>query len=91
MATDTLPLEHDVPGAAATTPDAPPTAELGRHRGTDHFSVGDLMAEYKFTPDLYAQMNVWNVADKRYADQLYPGFAVLGTARTVLVSLGWRY
>ena len=49
------------------------------------------MAEYRFSADLYAQVNVWNVADRLYADQLYPGFFIPGTARTVLASIGWRY
>ena len=55
------------------------------------YVVGDLMAEYKFTPDLYAQVNVNNVANKLYGDQLYPGFAIAGAPRTVLFTVGARF
>ncbi|MDN4592031.1 TonB-dependent siderophore receptor [Xenophilus aerolatus] len=58
---------------------------------TPGYVVGDLMAEYKFTPDLYAQLNVTNVTNKLYGDQLYPGFAIAGQARTVLFTLGARF
>ena len=55
------------------------------------YVVGDLMAEYKFTPDLYAQVNVNNVANKLYGDQLYPAFAIAGAPRTVLFTVGARF
>ena len=55
------------------------------------FMVFDAMAEYKFTPDLYAQVNVSNLADKAYGDALYPGFAVLGARRQVLATIGMRF
>ncbi|QHJ01710.1 TonB-dependent siderophore receptor [Xylophilus rhododendri] len=55
------------------------------------FMVFDAMAEYKFTPDLYAQLNVSNLGDKAYGDALYPGFAVLGAKRQVLATIGMRF
>ena len=55
------------------------------------YVVSDIMAEYKFTPDLYAQVNVTNITNKLYGDQLYPVFAVAGTARTVLFTIGARF
>lgn len=51
----------------------------------------DAMAEYTFTPDLFAQLNVSNIADKVYGDQLYPGFYTPGEARSVKVTLGVRF
>ena len=55
------------------------------------FMVFDAMAEYKFTPDVYAQLNVSNLGNKAYGDALYPGFAVLGARRQVLATVGVRF
>ncbi len=55
------------------------------------YAVVDLLAEYKFTPDLFAQLNVTNLKNKTYADQLYQGFYVTGTPRLVQLSLGARF
>ena len=49
------------------------------------------MAEYKFTPDTYAQLNVTNLANRTYGDQLYPGFAVLGEGRSIKFTVGTRF
>jgi catecholate siderophore receptor len=59
-------------------------------RAPGHAAI-DLMAEYKFTPDLYGQLNVTNVANRTYGDQLYPGFSTLGAGRSVVASLSYRY
>ncbi|MES2191038.1 MAG: TonB-dependent siderophore receptor [Pseudomonadota bacterium] len=55
------------------------------------FLVADAMAEYKFTPDTYMQVNVSNIANKVYGDQLYPGFVILGAPRTVKLTVGTRF
>ena len=55
------------------------------------YAVVDLLGEYKFTPDLFAQLNVTNLKNKTYADLLYQGFYVPGTPRLVQFSLGVRY
>jgi len=55
------------------------------------YVAGDLMFEYKFTPDVYAQLNVINVANRLYGDQLYPGFVIPGTQRTVQATVGVRF
>lgn len=55
------------------------------------YVVFDAMAEYKFTPDLYAQVNVSNLGNKAYGDQLYPGFSILGPKRQVLATIGMRF
>ena len=55
------------------------------------YAAIDMMAEYKFTPDLFGQLNVSNVANRTYGDQLYPGFSTLGVGRTVVASLSYRY
>ena len=39
------------------------------------FVIDDLLAEYAFTPDVFLQLNVNNVANRQlYGDQLYPAF-----------------
>ena len=43
------------------------------------------------TRDLYAQVNVTNVTNKLYGDQLYPGFAITGVPRTFLFTVGARF
>jgi catecholate siderophore receptor len=55
------------------------------------YAVVDLMAEYKMTPDLFLQLNVNNVGNRTYGDQLYPAFAVPGAGRAVVASIGYRY
>lgn len=55
------------------------------------YVAADLLAEYKFTPDLFAQLNVLNLKNVLYADQLYQGFYVPGPARSVQLSVGARF
>ena len=66
-------------GAASTTAKAP------------GYVAGDIMAEYKFSPDLYTQFNVTNVTNKLYGDQLYPGFVILGEPRSFKWTVGMRF
>jgi catecholate siderophore receptor len=53
--------------------------------------VADAMMEYNFTPDVYGQLNVTNLSNKLYGDQLYPGFVISGAPRTVLMTVGMRF
>lgn len=55
------------------------------------YTVVDAMAEYKFTPDTYAQLNVTNLANRTYGDQLYPGFSILGEGRSIKLTVGTRF
>jgi catecholate siderophore receptor len=57
----------------------------------DRFLVADLLAEYKFTPDLALKLNVSNVTNKLYADSLYSGHYVPGTGRLVQLSLTAKF
>lgn len=66
-------------GAASVTSKAP------------GYVAGDIMAEYKFSPDLYTQVNVTNVTNKLYGDQLYPGFVILGEPRSFKWTVGMRF
>jgi catecholate siderophore receptor len=51
----------------------------------------DAMAEYKFTDNLYAQLNVSNLTNKVYGDQLYPGFYTPGEARSAKITVGVKF
>lgn len=54
------------------------------------FITGDLMAEYT-AGDVALKLNVTNVADKLYADQLYRGHYVPGKARTVQLTTSVKF
>ncbi len=55
------------------------------------YVVADAMGEYRFTENTYAQLNVSNLTNKLYGDQLYPGFVISGAPRTVKVTVGTRF
>ncbi len=55
------------------------------------YAVADLLVEYRFTPDLFAQFNLLNVKNKLYGDQLYPAFATAGQPRTAQLTLATRF
>ncbi|WP_236698344.1 TonB-dependent siderophore receptor [Xylophilus sp. Leaf220] len=81
-------------GGHGATENRPLTGTTGAASATARvpgFMVADAMAEYKFTPDVFAQINVNNLRNKAYGDQLYPGFTILGPKRQVLATLGVRF
>lgn len=55
------------------------------------YGVVDALAEYRFTPDTYLQLNVGNIHNKLYAAELYRGFYVPGTGRNAKLTLGTRF
>nr|WP_068832554.1 TonB-dependent siderophore receptor [Polaromonas jejuensis] len=55
------------------------------------YMVADVMAEYRFTEATYAQLNISNITNKLYGDQLYPGFSISGAPRTVKFTVGTRF
>ena len=55
------------------------------------YAAIDLLAEYRITPDLFTQLNVTNLKNRAYGDQLYQGFYVVGSPRLVQLSLGARF
>jgi catecholate siderophore receptor len=91
QATPKLRLAGGLRGASENRPLQGTTGAASLSNSTPGYVVGDLMAEYKFTPDLYAQINVTNVSNKLYDDQLYPGFVIAGTPRIVLFTVGARF
>ncbi|MEP6546137.1 MAG: TonB-dependent siderophore receptor [Gammaproteobacteria bacterium] len=55
------------------------------------FWTFDAMAKYAFTPNIAAQVNVDNLTNRYYYDQLHFFHVVPGEGRTVLLSLNVRY
>ena len=55
------------------------------------YAVIDLLAEYRITPDVFTQLNVTNLKNRTYGDQLYQGFYAVGTPRLVQLSVGVRF
>lgn len=55
------------------------------------YVVYDAMLEYVITPDVFTQLNVVNIANRTYGDQLYPAFYSVGEPRAVKLTLGVRY
>lgn len=78
-------------GASENRPLAGATGAASRTASAPGYVVGDMMAEYKFTPDLYAQINVSNITNKLYGDQFYPAFVIAGAKRSVLLTVGARF
>lgn len=56
-----------------------------------HFVTGDLMAEYTFSEQVALKVNVTNVTNKYYADQLYTGHYIQGAPRIVQATLTTRF
>ncbi len=55
------------------------------------FTTADVMAEYRVDEQLTFKGNVSNLADKRYADQLYSGHYVPGAGRLVQVTGSYKF
>jgi catecholate siderophore receptor len=91
QATSKLRVAAGVHGASENRPLQGSTGAASTSARVPGYAVVDAMVEYKFTPDVFLQVNVNNVGNRAYGDQLYPAFAVLGAKRQVLATLGVRY
>lgn len=91
QATPKLRIGAGAHGATTNRPLQGTTGAASPSARAPGYVVGDAMVEYKFTPDVFAQVNVSNITNKRYGDQLYPAFVILGTQRTTMLSLGVRF
>lgn len=91
QATSKLRLAGGLRGASENRPLQGATGAASTTAYVPGYVAGDVMLEYKFTPDVFAQLNVLNVANKLYGDQLYPGFVIPGTQRTVQATVGVRF
>lgn len=55
------------------------------------YAILDLMASYAFSPKLSADLNIYNVTDKKYLTSLYWTQGYYGAPRSAMVSLNWKY
>ncbi len=78
-------------GATENRPLSGTTGAASASARVPGYMVADALLEYKFTPDVFAQINVNNLTNKAYGDQLYPGFTILGPKRQVLATIGMRF
>jgi catecholate siderophore receptor len=51
----------------------------------------DVMAKYRLSEQIGLQVNVYNLTDRYYYDQLHPFHIVPGAGRSVLVSTHFNY
>jgi catecholate siderophore receptor len=68
---------------------------IGRNTGQltsvpDYYTI-DLMAKYSLTEHVALQLNVTNILDAYYIDQVHPAHIVPGAGRTALVSTSVRF
>ncbi len=73
--------------ASTTVPNDPVTGNLKELPG---YWVFDAMFNYPFTQDLSLQVNIYNIADEVYYDQLHPGHIVPGAGRSALFGINVR-
>lgn len=57
----------------------------------DSWVTADAMVEYRVSDKLKLNLNVSNLSDKYYADQLYPGHYIPGKARSIKLGLNYRF
>ena len=50
-----------------------------------------LMAKYPITPNLSAQVNITNVTNTYYYDELHPGHIIIGPARAALFTISAKF
>ena len=86
-----LRLAAGVHGASGNRPLQGTTGAASTTARVPGHAVVDAMVEYKFTPDVFLQVNVNNLGNRAYGDQLYPAFVVPGAKRQLLATLGVRY
>lgn len=78
-------------GASTNRPVSGTTGAASATARAPGYVAADLMFEYRFTDDVYAKLNINNVTNRTYGDQLYPGFVTLGEARNVRLTVGTRF
>ncbi|MDD2545911.1 MAG: TonB-dependent receptor, partial [Burkholderiaceae bacterium] len=91
QATPQLRVAAGVRGASTNHPLSGTTGAASATARAPGYAVSDWMVEYRFTDAWYAKLNVNNVSNRAYGDQLYPGFVTLGEPRVVRVTVGTRF
>ena len=68
-----------------------PDTATGRTRESPGYITADLMGKYHLTPNVDLQLNVINITDEYYIDQVHPAHLVPGEGRTAFVSTNFKF
>ncbi|MGH9345360.1 MAG: TonB-dependent receptor domain-containing protein [Terriglobia bacterium] len=74
--------------ASSTAPTDPTTGLVKEVPGYWEFNA---MAKYPLTERLSLQLNVYNLADKYYYDEIHPGHIIPGAGRSASISLIFKF
>ena len=74
--------------ASSTVPNDPTT---GLPKAVPGYWVANAMAKYEISDRLSAQVNVFNLADRNYIDQIHPGHLVPGAGTSALFGLKYNF
>ena len=91
QATEKLRVAGGVRGASENRPVSGSTGAASATNKAQGYVAMDLMFQYNFSDSLYAKLNINNVTNRSYGDQLYPGFVTLGEARNIRLTVGTRF
>lgn len=78
-------------GLNARSSDRPAGLAAGSAIVAPKYITGDVMAEYQFSTEVGFKLNVTNVTDEHYADQLYRGHYIPGKPRTVQLTSTMKF
>lgn len=78
-------------GASVNHPVSGLTGAASASARAPGYVAADVMLEYQITDEVYAKLNINNLTNRTYGDQLYPGFVTLGEARNVRLTIGTRF
>ena len=91
QATSKFRVAGGIRGASQNRPVSGTTGAASATAKAPGYVAGDLMFEYKFNDNTYAKLNINNITNRTYGDQLYPGFVTLGEGRAVRLTVGTRF
>ncbi|WP_298214501.1 TonB-dependent siderophore receptor [Acidovorax sp.] len=91
QATDKFRVAGGIRGVSENRPVSGSTGAASATARSQGYVAADLMFQYNFSESLYAKLNINNVANRSYGDQLYPGFVTLGEPRNIRLTVGTRF
>lgn len=91
QATSKLRIAGGVRGVSENRPLQKSNGAANTTRRAAGYVVADAMLEYVINPTWSTQLNVSNLTNRTYGDQLYPGLVITGAPRQVLLSLAARF
>ena len=91
QATEKFRVAGGIRGVSENRPVAGTTGAASATAKAQGYVAADLMFQYNFSESLYAKLNINNVTNRSYGDQLYPGFVTLGEPRNIRLTVGTRF